>query len=75
MQIIRDMVSPEKIILFGSYAKGKMVHDTYISNGIFYEYISDIDILIVTAEELANEKELEYALMEKVDTMSQPVNL
>ena len=75
VQIIRDMVSPEKIILFGSYAKGKMVHDTYISNGIFYEYISDIDILIVTAEELANEKELEYALMEKVDTMSQPVNL
>jgi predicted nucleotidyltransferase/HEPN domain-containing protein len=35
------------IILFGSYARGDWVEDTYIEDGITYEYASDFDILVV----------------------------
>jgi uncharacterized protein len=53
--IIREVASPEKIILFGSYATGTWVEDTYFENGIRYEYISDYDFLVVT--DTAAEKE------------------
>ena len=42
----------ELIILFGSYARGDYVVDTYVEDGITYEYTSDYDILIVTEHEL-----------------------
>ena len=38
----------EKIILFGSYARGTWVEDGYVKDGITYEYKSDFDILVVT---------------------------
>ena len=38
----------EKIILFGSYARGKWVEDSYVQDGTTYEYKSDFDILVVT---------------------------
>ena len=38
----------ELVILFGSYARGKYVEDSYIENGILYEYKSDYDLLVVT---------------------------
>ena len=36
------------IILFGSYARGDWVEDTYTQGHITYEYISDFDILVLT---------------------------
>ena len=36
------------VILFGSYARGEHVEDTYVEKGILYEYKSDYDLLVVT---------------------------
>jgi HEPN domain-containing protein len=44
---IREAVSPEMIILFGSHARGDWVADRYTKGGIHYEYVSDVDILVV----------------------------
>ncbi|XWN35709.1 MAG: HEPN domain-containing protein [Roseivirga sp.] len=59
VKVIQKKVNPkllEKIILFGSYATGKWVEDTYIENGTRYTYKSDYDILVVTRgkEEMGN---------------------
>ncbi len=44
-------MNPEKIILFGSYAKGTFVEHKYRGkDGITYEYISDYDFLVVTKD-------------------------
>lgn len=32
--IIREVINPDKIILFGSYAKSEQVEDRYVENGI-----------------------------------------
>jgi uncharacterized protein len=45
----------ELIILFGSYSRNQQVEDTYIENGITYQYTSDYDLLIV----LSNNKKAE----------------
>jgi predicted nucleotidyltransferase/HEPN domain-containing protein len=43
------------VILFGSYARGDWVEDTYVEDGITYEYASDFDILvIVRSNRIAN---------------------
>jgi HEPN domain-containing protein/predicted nucleotidyltransferase len=43
------------IVLFGSYARGNWVEDTYVENHITYEYASDFDILvIVRANKIVN---------------------
>ena len=47
----------EMIILFGSHARGDWVEDRYEEDHITYEYRSDFDILIVTAD-----KEREHAV-------------
>ncbi|MBO9620822.1 MAG: HEPN domain-containing protein [Niabella sp.] len=62
VEIIKGAVQAEKIILFGSYATGDWVEDTYFENGIKYDYISDYDFLIVTKED--NEKV--YESVEKI---------
>src|SRR3569833_759430 len=56
--IIKEVVIPEKIILFGSYATGTWVKDEYFENGIRYSYISDYDFLVVAREN--GEKEYLY---------------
>ena len=49
VDIIKEVVNPEKIILFGSYAKDSYVEHRYQGkDGILYEYISDYDFLVVT---------------------------
>jgi predicted nucleotidyltransferase len=70
-QVIIDFVNPDKIILYGSYAKGKQVEQIKIIDGIRYFYISDYDLIVITDEtkikefELANE--LEARLKSKSD--------
>jgi HEPN domain-containing protein/predicted nucleotidyltransferase len=47
-EIIRDECPTVlMVILFGSYARGDWVEDTYIEDGVTYEYASDFDILVV----------------------------
>jgi len=36
------------VILFGSFARGTWVYDSYMEDGVYYEYASDYDILIIT---------------------------
>lgn len=49
----------EMIILFGSHARGDWVEDEYEEDHITYEYRSDYDILIVTANK-ATERRVSY---------------
>ena len=51
-EIIRKHVPAEMIILFGSYARGDWVEDSYREDGTTYEYISDFDILVVSKKEI-----------------------
>lgn len=62
VDIIKEVAHPEKIILFGSYATGKYVEDSYLEEGIRYEYISDFDFLIVS--KASDEKE--FVLKDKI---------
>src|SRR5688572_9109883 len=76
VDIIKDVIQPDKIILFGSYAKGEQVEDRYVEDGILYEYKSDYDILVVTRDNM----EKEYLLADKVVNRARqvtevPVNL
>lgn len=49
--IIQEEIAPEKIILFGSFARGDWVDDSYMEEGVRYTYTSDFDILVITQEE------------------------
>ncbi|MFC1676565.1 HEPN domain-containing protein [Planctomycetota bacterium] len=46
--IRKQFPSAHMIILFGSYARGDWVEDTYTQGHITYEYTSDFDILVLT---------------------------
>jgi len=56
---IRERVEPQMLILFGSYARNQWVEDTYVEDGVTYEYKSDYDILvIVKSVKIANSYDL-----------------
>ena len=57
----------EKIILFGSYARGTWVEDGYVKNGITYEYKSDFDILVVTQQGISESNWLGLCIDEQID--------
>lgn len=46
--IIDSYPGAEMVILFGSFARGNWVADTYKQGHITYEYKSDYDILVIT---------------------------
>ena len=52
LQHLTDVLSARKevemVILFGSYARGEYVEDSYVEKGTLYEYKSDYDLLVVT---------------------------
>jgi len=52
----------EKIILFGSYARGKWVENRSVKNGIVDEYKSDFDILVVTQKGISDSKWMDLYL-------------
>lgn len=60
--VIRNIVVPEKIILYGSYAKGTYQEDKHSKDGILYEYVSDFDILLI----LKNKDLPEYEIQDKI---------
>ncbi|MBT1712383.1 HEPN domain-containing protein [Fulvivirgaceae bacterium PWU5] len=75
-EIIKDVVNPEKIILFGSYAKGGYKeHEYTTSDGTRYEYISDYDFLVVTQEVSPKVADQESTILDRVDRYRPPVNL
>ena len=57
----------EKIILFGSYARGKWVEDSYVQAGITYEYKSDFDMLVVTQQGISESHWLALCIAENLD--------
>lgn len=76
VEVILEVMSPEKIILFGSYAKGTYVeHRYHTSDGMDNEYISDYDILIVTRDEPVKPYLQESTIMDRVNRYRPPVNL
>jgi HEPN domain-containing protein len=76
VEIIQEVMKPEMIILFGSYAKGKYVEHRYIGrDGIMYEYISDFDFLVVTRTNGMPQYELEDIVMHRTQHFKQPINL
>lgn len=75
-EIIREVVNPEKIILFGSHAKGTQVDHRYqTKDGIIHEYISDYDFLVVTKDNPEKTYVQESKIMDRVDHFNPPVNL
>jgi HEPN domain-containing protein/predicted nucleotidyltransferase len=73
--IIKEVVNPEMIILFGSYAKGTFVEHRYVSDGITYEYISDYDFLVVTKNNPEKASTQESKIMSLTEMLEPPVNL
>ena len=47
VEIIKANAEVEKVILFGSFARGDWVSDRYREGHIIYEYQSDFDLLVV----------------------------
>jgi len=58
IEIIREEARPEKIILFGSHARGTWVEDAFMEDGIHYTYISDYDFLVVIKKEDHKESQI-----------------
>ena len=76
VEIIREVVNPEMIILFGSYAKGTYVENRYHSkDGTINEYISDYDFLVVTKGNPEKTYVQESTILDRVDRFKPPVNL
>lgn len=65
-QVIVDFVDPDKIILYGSYARGEYKDQVYIKDGIRYFYISDYDIIVVTNKTNVKEYELAEELEKRI---------
>jgi HEPN domain-containing protein/predicted nucleotidyltransferase len=58
----------EKVILFGSYARGKWVENISVKNGIIVdEYKSDFDILVATQKGINESKWLDLCIDENID--------
>jgi uncharacterized protein len=75
-EIIREVINPEMIILFGSYAKGKQVEHRYTGrDGSLNEYISDYDFLVVTKKVTEETSDQEWAIEERCEVYDIPVNL
>src|SRR4030042_841288 len=52
LQLVTEIIRDEcptalMIVLFGSYARGDWVEDTYVENHITYEYASVFDLLVI----------------------------
>ncbi|WP_339879089.1 HEPN domain-containing protein [uncultured Algoriphagus sp.] len=66
LDIILEVANPEKVILFGSYAKNKWVDDITVEDGVTFVYRSDFDFLVVTKDNSVKE----YELKSKIENRS-----
>ena len=74
--IVRETVGAQMIILFGSYARGNWVAEK-APDGVYYQYQSDLDVLVVTETEsqaarVETSNQLENLLSQRIKT---PVSL
>ncbi|MET0465213.1 MAG: HEPN domain-containing protein [Chitinophagaceae bacterium] len=75
-EIIKEVINPEMIILFGSYAKGTYVENRYaVAGGPVYEYISDYDFLVVTKENTEKTHHWENLILNELVKIKPPINL
>ena len=60
LELLTELVSGfkevEMMFLFGSYARGNWVEDSYVEKGTTYEYQSDFDVLVVLTHEDLKQK-------------------
>lgn len=76
VEIIIKVVDPEKVILFGSYAKNSYVENQYVEkNGTKSEYISDYDFLVVTKDSQDKPYKQETRILELAGHIEPPINL
>lgn len=75
-EIIKEVALPERVILFGSYAKGRQINHRYTGkDGIVYEYNSDYDFLVVTRKNTLKEYELEDIITNRTSHLTPSVNI
>ncbi|WP_437920662.1 nucleotidyltransferase domain-containing protein [Sphingobacterium sp. LRF_L2] len=65
-QVIIDFVNPDKIILYGSYARGGYTDQVYMKDGIKYFYISDYDLIVITDKTQVKEFQLADELEKRI---------
>jgi HEPN domain-containing protein/predicted nucleotidyltransferase len=58
LDIILEVANPEKVILFGSYAKDTWVDDITVEDNVTFAYHSDFDFLVVTRDNSVKEFEV-----------------
>lgn len=76
VEIIKEIVDPEMIILFGSYARGKFVFDKYRDKyGTVQEYVSDIDILVITKDITKDEYDIDIKIKARTEHLKPAVSL
>ncbi len=57
-----------QIILFGSHARGDWVEDIYVEDGATFEYMSDLDIMVVgEGSDFAENVNMQYEISEQID--------
>ena len=64
-QVLSTFKLVEMVILFGSYARGNWVEDSYVEKGTTYEYRSDFDVLVVLTHEDFKQK---FRIEDKIKT-------
>ncbi|WP_149524391.1 HEPN domain-containing protein [Sphingobacterium hotanense] len=74
LEIIKEVAVPEKVILFGSFARGDWVDDEYVENGATYTYRSDFDFLVVTRDSKLLELEIKNRIENRTRSSRHPVN-
>ncbi len=75
VEVIKDIAEPEKIILYGSFARGNWVDDKYIENGITYTYRSDFDFMVVTNGSRLKEFEIKSKINNRTKKYKHPVSV
>ncbi|WKK58391.1 HEPN domain-containing protein [Sphingobacterium sp. BN32] len=74
LEIIKEVAVPEKVILFGSFARGDWVDDEYMEDGIIYSYKSDFDFLVVTQGSKLKEFDIRNRIENRTRIYKHPVN-
>lgn len=75
-EIIKEKMMPEKIILFGSHARGgQVLHKFRTKDGTIQEYMSDYDFLVVTKTSADNVYKEESIIVNLANRNKLPVNL
>lgn len=74
LEIIKEIAMPEKVILFGSFARGDWVDDEYVEDGFIYSYRSDFDFLVVTKGSKLKEFDIRNRIENRTRTYKHPVN-